>query len=518
MKADLGFSAKPYSQPYASVGLEILDNFYVETATSSTAKKGYYYVGIQGLHLLLASSGTNLCRGLFTTSEYRTFGVWGNALVEITAAGTVRVNRGTLNSSSGIVRFAENGKQMILVDGERGYIFDLTSSTFGQITDEYFPGVADGDYTKGPSHVVCLDTYFLVNSRGTNKYYWSAPGYVAYAFDSTQPSVLNLWWGTAYAQKIGDTDNIVGIIALPTILGVFGNNSMEFHYDSGNTAGQVFRRQESSVVNFGCLSADSICRYGNGFYWLGQDRSGTIGIFTVGMDFMPHRISTRGIETRIQAYEKINDCWSYSYAVDGHAFVLFNFPSGTSEDGGSVTGATWAYDVTTDTWTRRSRWQASEGRAYRYAGQFAAYNEAWGMEILGDWRSDALYYLDNEQYFNHTASGEVEYIQARFTTPIGYESNKMLIYDCIQLNHQPGFSPRTGQGSDPVWMMSSSNDTGLTFGYERSASAGKTGEYRRRTRWLKLGRSRNQVFRFRASDPFKRVITGYTIDIRECSR
>lgn len=43
----LPLGAKPYSQPYNSVGKEICQNLYVETSTTETAKAQYYYIKIQ---------------------------------------------------------------------------------------------------------------------------------------------------------------------------------------------------------------------------------------------------------------------------------------------------------------------------------------------------------------------------------------------------------------------------------------------------------------------------------------
>lgn len=515
-RIDVRFSAVPYAQPYASVGLELLDNFYVERSQSPSNKVEYYYVGIQGLHILQTKSTANACRGLFTTSGNRTFGVWGAGLFEVLNNGQTRAQIGTLLTSAGVVRFAENGYQMILVDGSYGYILELVSGAFAQITDEYFPGIAENDPTKGPSHVACIDTYFLVNSRGTNKYFWSAPGYIPFAFNSSTPSIKNLWWGLDYGQKIGDADNIVAMIQVVSNLFVFGRDSMEVHYDSGDSRGQIFRRQENALANFGCLAPDSVCRYGNEVYWLGRDKSGTIGVFAIGQDFTPKRISLRGVETRIQLYDRLDDCWAYTYAIDGHGFAVFNFPSGTSTDGGDQNGATWVYDITSETWTRRTRWNSADGKAYRYAAQFSTQN--FGKVIVGDGSSDAIYFLDSEQFYNHTPDGAQEWIQGVFTTPITYDNNRMITIDALQLNHQPGFAPRSGQGSDPVWLMASSKAMGIVFGYERSAPAGATGQYGQRTRWPKCGMGRMKVFRFRITDPIRRVVTGYTLDFRVHSR
>lgn len=517
MKSDIPLSQTPYAAPYTSLGAELCDNFYLEAAQSPTGKARFYHVGVQGLRRTCIATNANPCRGMFTTSGNRTFGVWGSKLCEVTNEGATKAEIGTLLTSSGIVRFAENGYQMIAVDGSFGYILDLTSGAWAQITDQYFPGIDGNDPTKGPSHVACIDTYFLVNSRGSNRYYWSAPYYTPYAFDSTKPTIKNLWWGLDYGQKIGETDNIVAMIANKNLLLVMGQNSAEYHYDTGDSYGQLFRRMDSALVGVGCLAPDSLCAYEEKVFFLGRSRAGTVGMFQMGADLQPVRISTRGIETRIQTYDAIADCWAFSFFIDGHAFVSWNFPSGTSVDGGDKNGATWIYDVTNSTWTRRTRWDSASGQSFRWAAQFSTYN--WSRLLMGDGSSDALYELDSEHYLNdHPTGSGVDYINRIITGPIGYDNGKRLIYDSLQLNLQQGMGLRTGQGSDPYAMLAMSKDSGFTFGYERLATIGRTGEYAMRTRWHKCGSGRNMVPRFRITEPIRVVIHGLTAEIRECAR
>lgn len=524
-KADTYFSAKPYSSPYLSNGLDILDNFYVEFASSNTAKVKYNYIGIQGLHLLLPATGPTPCRGMISTSSGRTFGVWGTNFVEIDQGGTVRIVRNPnapLRTYSGVVRFAENGYQVIMVDGDYGYIFDLTSNAFNQITDQYFPGVADNDPTKGPTHVVNIDTYFIVNSSQTNNFYWSSPGYIPYAFDFMNPGVTNLWNGLQYGSKIGDTDNIVAMATTGRLLWVAGRTSIEAQYNAAGTdpqasVGQMFQRIQGGFIGVGVAAPDTFVAFNNSIYWLGRDRNGSVGVYTCGTDFQPQRISERGLEARIQSYESYTDAYAFTYAVDGHQFINFVFPSGTSIDGGNKTGATWCYDITTATCTRRTKWVAAEGQAYRYQGEFASEN--FSMLLMGDNTTDAVYYLDNQKFDNDLpdGSGTIE-IQGRFSSPISYNNNKNTIFHEVQLNHQPGFAPQTGYGSAPKIALQVSNDAGVTFGRSVFASMGVQGQYAYRTRWLKCGISRNRVHLWTITDPVRRVINGYTLSYEVCTR
>jgi len=61
---------------------------------------------------------------------------------------------------------------------------------------------------------------------------------------------------------------------------------------------------------------------------------------------------------------------------------------------------------------------------------------------------------------------------------------------------------------DPQIMLQTSKDFGKTWGTERFASLGKTGEFLRRVRWSRLGRAYAFTFKLKISDPIKRAIIG----------
>lgn len=510
---DVIFTAKPYSSAYTSLGIERVDNFYCEIAPSPTAKQAYYFVGVSGLHATLNKSTNSLCRGMFTTAAGRTFGVWGRNLVELTASASIRVTRGTLATGAGIVRFAENGTQMILVDGVNGYILELASGVFNRITEDAFPGVTDP--TMGPTHVVNVDTHFIVNQRGTKNYFWSSPGYVPFAFNQATPSVYSLWNGLNYGEKLGDNDTIQAIASVGNILVLLGSRSTEFHRNSGNTQGQTFVRIENALANWGCVAPYAVSVMGDHVYWLGGDGKGFLALFRVGADFQIQKVSEPGHEARFQSYDIVSDCYAYAYSASKHQFVDFVFPHGTSVDGGDVAGATWAYDATTETCTRKTSYNATTGTTSSYQGIHASYNPTWSMVLMGDKGHDAVYYLDASKFSNDDGNGGTQQILGVLTGPIAYDTNRNIIMRSIILNHQPGYAPRTGDGSDPKWAFQVSRDAGNTWGKITMRSAGTIGQYRHQTRWALGGSGRNTQFQFSTTDAFRRVVLGYTIWFEE---
>ena len=72
----------------------------------------------------------------------------------------------------------------------------------------------------------------------------------------------------------------------------------------------------------------------------------------------------------------------------------------------------------------------------------------------------------------------------------------------FQLDIQAGVGLTTGQGSDPVAMLSWSDDGGHTWSQERWLTFGKIGEYKKRAMLRgSIGRSRDRVWRVVISDP-----------------
>lgn len=81
-------------------------------------------------------------------------------------------------------------------------------------------------------------------------------------------------------------------------------------------------------------------------------------------------------------------------------------------------------------------------------------------------------------------------------------------YDELEIDLESGVGLRTGQGSDPLVMLRCSRDGGHTWENERTASAGRLGDYTRRVVFRRLGRARDMVFEIAVSDPVRWVILG----------
>lgn len=506
----------PYATPWYSVGQERCENLFLEYSSSTGAKASYYFLGIPGLRRFVAATAsvTNPCRGSLLTSSGRAFMVFGRSFQEITQSGA-RSFFGYLDSTTGTVKLAENGKQILVVDGAFGYIFDLATSTFQRIADEYFPG---GTTTGGlaPTHVECIDTYFLVNAPGTNIYYWSNPYYGNdNGNDWSAATVQGYWNSLRSGMKIGRPDNIIGMTQAQSQLWLFGVNSLEVHYDTGDSLGQLFARYSNAMVDIGCNAKYSPANYGSNVFWLGSDKTGTTGVFS-NEGLTPIRISVRGIEQLIDTMADPTDCIGYCSSQAGHTFYVMWFPSAEM---------TLVYDLTTKKWHMRTYLHPDTGAVTAWHGLYPI--EAYGKNLWGDLASDAVYFTDMAYYQNDAPTGSsVNYIKAVKTVPIVFANGVRVRHNSIQPMFQQGVGVVTGYtpgtsttdpmqafGRYPQCAIAFSDDGGASYKNELFAPLGPLGETTNRTIRRRLGLSRNRVYRFTITDPVRRIFVGCIADM-----
>ena len=503
---------KPFSTPYYSVGTEICQNLYLEIAQSENVKAQYYLLKIPGLRRLgaLITTNSGACRGLFTTSNKRTFSVNGSTVFEIFKDGS-RAVIGAINSQTGQVSMAENGKLLMLVDGVNGWILRLSDSNFTKITDEYFPGIEDG--TLAPTHVTYLDTYFIVNIPNTNQYYWSTSYYGRDHDDTTteyDPAEPNGYWTPLQSgAKIGKPDNISALVNCNNYLWLMGYNSTEVHYDTGNFNGQLFARYQGALINIGCSAPKSVAVYANNIFFLGTDKDGTLGVFS-NNGFEPSRISTRGIEQMIETMGSYEDCQAFTYAQAGHAFYVMQFPTGNK---------TFVYDLATQSWHERTHLVQETGLLRMWDGMYCTNN--FEKLITGDAASSAIYSLDMHYYQNDNATtAGVNYIRCVKTLPIAFQLGVNVRYNWAQLVCSQGLGlpvdTPAGVGIDPHVQLAWSNDSGYIYTNERSAPLGKQGEYGKRSRFLAMGMGRNRVLRVSMTDPVPFILVMCLVNASPC--
>lgn len=93
--------------------------------------------------------------------------IFGGTVFKITpnpvSGSLTNVSIGSLGNSLGYAAITANPTQLLIVDGERGYIYSTTSQKFVQILDPGFPA--------RPIDATSLDGFFIVPSGDTNTFY-----------------------------------------------------------------------------------------------------------------------------------------------------------------------------------------------------------------------------------------------------------------------------------------------------------------------------------------------------------
>lgn len=401
--------------------------------------------------------GANPARGVYQKGDYL-YVVNGSTLWEVTADG-VSTSRGTLNSSGGRVDIADNGTQMLIVDGTDGYIYTFATSTLAEIADADFP----------PSTTCAfLNGYFIVQKTD------SAQFYISGSYDGTT------WDALDFATAESDPDNLVRVSVDNGTVILFGEKTTEFWGDSG-AEDFPFARIGAAAIQWGLASRWSLAKFDNSLIFLRKNQLGAVQVCVMsGTSAAP--VSTPELDFIFSQYSSVEDATGFSYMVSGHPMYQINFPSA---------GKSWEYDGLSKEWHER---RSGEGR-HRANMQCNFLNESY----VADYENGKVYRLDQNVY---TDDGQT--IIREFVTRHN-KSGEFIHISKLWLEMQAGVGLENGQGSDPQVMLQISKDGGHSWGNELWRAIGKIGEYTKRAMWLRLGRSRDWLFRFRVTDPVKTV-------------
>lgn len=469
-----GFIGPSYTLQSKNVDCQRTVNLYPEMNELGTGKEREVaaLVGTPGLLRKLTLSG-GVTRGGYTATNGEFYAVGGNKLYRISSAW-VATELGTINTTTGPVSMADDGKYVILVDGTYGYYWDIDTSTFGQISDEDFLSA---------DQVTFQDGYFLFNSAGTGNFFFIGPYTVSLDFDALD-----------FSSVEGSPDDLVGLVSDLQNVYMFGTRSTEIFYNGGD-ADTPFQRTQGALIEVGCGAAFSVQKLQGAVYWLGQDESGR-GIVYRAKGLQPERISTHAIEHVISKLGDVSEARGWAYSQGGHAFYVLNLPGAETS---------WTYDTTTSLWHER---------AYLGLNGFERHRADWhafahGENVVGDYETGEIYTLDADTY-----TDDGDYITRVRSAPHSSQGMARLFHSKFQLDLEPGVGiDGSGQGTAPVAILDWSDDGGHTWKKEKTTSIGAIGSKLARAIWRRLGSSRDRVYRVRISDPVKVVMIGAEIEI-----
>jgi hypothetical protein len=455
------FIGPSYTLRSVNVDCQRSVNLYPEVDELGTGKNQELasLVKRPGLKKLL-TLGTGPNRALYRASNNRTFSISGHKLFEI--VNLAGVERGSLEGE-GPAAMADNGHQLIMLSGGKGYVLNFADNVFAAITDDAFP-VAD--------EVQFLDQYIIVNSRDTGNFQFS-----------TLSDAAN-WDGLDVAAAEGSPDNLITLLVSNRELILFGETTTEIWWNDGTTP---FSRKGDAVFEHGIAGRYAKAKLDNGVFFWNKDKNGNAMAMRINA-YVPQRLSTHAVETAVNGYGDISDATCYTYQSGGHSFWVTNFPSAKTS---------WVYDVATGLWHERT---SGDGR-------FRAENHVFDgtKHLVGDYENGNIYELSETEY---TDDGE----EIRW-----FRRAPHFAKEAVKLNHasfQLDMETGVGQGfDDPKVCLRYSDDGGHTWSNEKWESCGKVGEFKRRVKWNRLGQSRDRVYEVSGSDAVKTVLISAYLEI-----
>jgi hypothetical protein len=471
-----GFIGPTYTLSSLDVDCQRCVNLFPEVDELRTQAEGEI-ASLQGTPGLrkLATIGIGPIRGLWDVSKTgRSFVLSGNALYEVYSNWT-SVLRGNVSNTAGAVTMSDNGLQLFVPDGVNGWVLDLTTNVWAQVTAAGFYG---GDSSVGQ------DGYIVLARPGTDQFYISGLN-DALAYDALD------------IQGIGGVpDLIVRATSLHRKIWLLCKKSTQVWWNSGDSF-FPFTRIDGASSEYGCIAEASVARFADSLVWLGGGPNAE-GLVLMTLGDQPTRISNYAVETAINALGDLSAATGWAYVEAGHPFYCLNLPGAET---------TWVYDMSTQQWHERAYF--SNGAYQRHRADCHMW--AFGIHIVGDYQNGNIYALDSNV---HTDDGALKVWMRR--APHIVSGMDRMFFSKAQFDMEMG----TGldglvQGSDPQVFLRYSDDGGHTWSHEKQASSGRLGEYRKRMIFRRLGSSRNRVFELRGSDPVKIRILGADLDIEK---
>lgn len=177
-------------------------------------------------------------------------------------------------------------------------------------------------------------------------------------------------------------DNLLAVFNNHGELWLLGQSTTEVWYQSG-VGNPPFARVSGGVLDYGCLARYSVAKGSNTIFWLGTIKNNTQGEpmgVVMASGYTIRNITPPAIIAQWRSYTTLTDAWGYCYSEDGHDFYVITFPTDN---------ATWAYDITTDSWSERSYYTGSAYSPGRHLANTYAYFDS--KHYVGSYLNGKIY-------------------------------------------------------------------------------------------------------------------------------
>jgi len=412
--------------------------------------------GSKSNHVLLNTSGLEQ-QGEFDYIIYgiyeflnKTYVATAKALYVFNSETSTFDNIGALNFDRKVT-FADNGIDLMMVGGN-GYSYSPSLSAIKDMSTE------EGWYPA--SMVTYMDGYFIFNRTGTGQFFISK-------LYSTEIDPID--WASAESAP----DDTIGVIVASRQLWIVGERTCEVWYDSGDPD-FPFTRVSGAVSDIGCSNHQTIAKIRDNIFFAGTDNKVYL---TNG--YTPTVVSTAAIEKHLSIADR-ETLIAFTYSENGHWFYAL-----TIDD-----NKTFVYDPGTAQWHTRSSEKLGK----------------WAISgAINLYESGAVVGFSEKEYhsvsIDHLTENGARIRREAVSLPINNTVNKIRIHE-VQLDMETGFD------DSAKVILQLSKDSGATWGNEVISYTGNVGEQKTRVRWLRLGQTRDAIFRIVITDAIPIRILG----------
>lgn len=427
-------------------------NVQLERAPSQSAKGVGYYVGpCPGYTSRATPSSGDLCRGIYARPGVQSgalFGIFGTTLYRISSAYAA-TSIGTITGTDAALMDGLREDLLIVADGKL-WVYDGTTLT----------QASDVDLSSGLNTLAVLGQRAITSPADTDQLEWSA------VLDGLD------WPSDGFATSEIQPDPLIANVVVGDELYSLGKSTVQIWRAVGGSDADAFDTFSGALINKGCIARDTAQRVDASLFWLADDRC----LYrAAGAD--AQRIVNRDLEQALSdmTEAQVSACKSWVYTDGSKTFYVIRPPVG---------GRAFAYDVAEEGWTERATYSED---AYRHGFYAFAYDK----HFVSGPNTDAAFTMERDVY----ADGSDPLVK---TVMLHVPAPSNAVIASIGLDIKTFGQPLTGQGSDPMAMLTFYRDGGsvssAVSGLTRYVPLGANGAHGKRPTAWRFGQCASDGF------------------------
>jgi hypothetical protein len=422
--------------------------------------------------LLDFSEMTDPLRGIYVLDN-NFYVLSGENLYTLSSTG-VQTLRGTILGSAPVIwstnRKAPNNQVTITADTTNYYV---ENNVVAEVTDADLPaGVHSNCYLNG------MTVYGLNDGR-------------LFYSDNNETSSID---ALHFTEAERSADKGMRVFTNGDEIWYFGAASLEIFHDTGITDARLEPQQNlSQGEGAGTVAKNSVAIVDSSVFWVSDAL-----LVVRGAPYFPQRVSNHAVERDIDAAIVAgfnNEIIAFPWTQEGHQFYHLRCPLWC-----------WVYDTSTSTWHKKEN---HDGASWRNAFYAFAFNK----HLVGDYTSGKVY-----EYTFDAMDEAGDPLTTKIVSSIVHDFPNGMICDALHVDLQAGVG-RAGEADhieNPVLLLRTSRDGGMTYGTEYQQPMGKQGKWNTNIRFNRLGytKGNGMTFEIRSPEPVERAVMQAFADVR----